>query len=88
MFSMSTPVTARFDGYVVDALDRAVEAGLGANRGAIIATAVHEWLQRHGEESIVESYRRRYAEPRAGEEEALLKLASFSVSACLAAAGR
>lgn len=81
---MSVPVTARLDESVVDALDRAVEAGIAPNRGAVVARAVAEWLGRHGEEAIVESYRRRYGEADPTHDELIDKLASFSVAACLA----
>lgn len=85
---MSIPVTARLDESVVEAVDRAVEAGLAPNRGAVVARAVAEWLERHGEEAILESYRRRYGSARAGEDELVAKLAAFSVAACLADAER
>ncbi len=81
---MSVPVTARLDESVVEALDRAVEAGLAPNRGAVVSRAVAEWLDRHGENAIVESYRRRYRELDPSHDELLERLASFSVSACLA----
>ena len=85
---MSIPVTARFDAKVVDALDRAVEAGIGATRAAIIAAAVREWLSHHGEDAIAESYRRRYAEADLDHEQLVVGIASFSVAACLAASER
>ena len=81
---MSIPVTARLDESVVEALDRAVGAGLAPNRGAVVARAVAEWLNRHGEDAIVESYRRRYAEPDPAHDELIEQIASFSVAACLA----
>jgi Arc/MetJ-type ribon-helix-helix transcriptional regulator len=81
---MSIPVTARLDESVVDALDRAVEAGLAPNRGAVVARAVSEWLSRHGEDAIIESYRHRYAVPDSARDELVAKLATFSVAACLA----
>ncbi len=83
---MSTPVTARLDKSVVEAVDRAVDAGLAPNRAAVVARAVAEWLDRHGEEAIVESYRRRYGATQAGPDELIAKLAAFSVAACLAEA--
>jgi len=85
---MSTPVTARLDESVVEAVDRAVDAGLAPNRAAVVARAVAEWLDRHGEEAIVESYRRRYGATPAGSDELIAKLAAFSVAACLAEAER
>jgi Arc/MetJ-type ribon-helix-helix transcriptional regulator len=85
---MSIPVTARLDESVVEAVDRAVEAGLAPNRGAVVARAVAEWLDRHGEEAIVESYRHRYGSALPGHDELIAKLAAFSVAACLAEAER
>lgn len=82
---MSVPVTARFDEQTVDALDRAVSAGLASNRGALIANAVGEWLARHGEEAIAASYRRRYAANDVEHDELVADLAGFSVASCLAA---
>ncbi|RLE13600.1 MAG: hypothetical protein DRJ28_07065 [Actinobacteria bacterium] len=81
---MSVPVTARLDESVVEALDRAVDAGLAPTRGAVIARAVGDWLNLHGEEAIVESYRRRYVEPDATGNDLIADLALFSVAACLA----
>lgn len=81
---MSTPVTARLDEAVVEALDQAVSAGLAPNRGAVIAKAVHEWLARHGEDAVVESYRRRYAEPDPDHADLIARMAAFSAAACLA----
>lgn len=81
---MSVPVTTRLDPEVVEALDHAVAAGLAANRAAVIAAAVHEWLRRHGEDEITASYQRRYAEPDADQSELVARFASFSVAACLA----
>ena len=85
---MSTPVTARLDESVVEAVDRAVDAGLAPNRAAVVARAVAEWLDRHGEEAIVESYRRRYGAIQTGSDELIAKLAAFSIAACLAEAER
>jgi hypothetical protein len=51
------------DEATVRALDDAVAAGLAPNRAALIARAVAEWLERHDEALILESYRRAYAEP-------------------------
>ncbi len=82
---MSIPVTARLDEDVVQALDAAVDAGLAPNRGAVVATAVGEWLARHGGEAIAESYRRRYAEINPVHDELIAQFANFSVAACLAA---
>jgi len=82
---MGVPLTTRLDPAVVEALDRAVAAGLAANRAAVISAAVREWLASHGEDAIAASYRRRYAEPDCGHDELIAQLASFSVAACLAA---
>jgi hypothetical protein len=73
---------------VVEALDRAVAAGLAPNRGSIIAHAVGEWLDRHGEEAIVQSYQRRYGQPDAEHDAVVAALSSSSVAACLANAER
>jgi Arc/MetJ-type ribon-helix-helix transcriptional regulator len=81
---VSTPVSARLEDEVVAALDRAVAAGLAANRAAVIAQAVGEWLVRHGEEEIVASYRRRYSSPELEHDDLIERLAAFSVAACLA----
>lgn len=81
---MSIPVTARLDETVVDALDRAVEAGLAPTRGAVVVAAVREWLATHSENTIEESYRRRYQQPDAANDELLAHFAAFSVAACLA----
>jgi Arc/MetJ-type ribon-helix-helix transcriptional regulator len=85
---MSVPVTARLDPEVVDALDRAVRAGIAPTRGAVIAAAVREWIQNHGEDAITESYRRRYAEPDDDHDQLVARLAAFSVAACLATSER
>ncbi|MEX1007197.1 MAG: ribbon-helix-helix domain-containing protein [Acidimicrobiia bacterium] len=85
---MSIPVTARLDPEVVEALDRAVKAGIATTRGAIISAAVREWLSNHGEDAITASYRRRYAEPDRDDDQLVARLASFSVAACLAASER
>ncbi len=85
---MSIPVTARLDESAVEALDRAVDAGMAPTRGAVVARAVSEWLDRHAEDAIVESYRRRYAESDPAGQELLEKIAAFSVAACLADTGR
>jgi Arc/MetJ-type ribon-helix-helix transcriptional regulator len=81
---MSIPVTARLDESVVEALDRAVDAGIAPNRGAIISHAVADWLNFHGERAIVESYERRYGETDSGHDQLVEALSSFSIAACLA----
>jgi hypothetical protein len=82
---MTIPIPTRLDPATVEALDRAIEAGIGSTRAAIIAEAVREWLELHGEEAIAASYRRRYSSPDAGDADLLARLSSFSVAACLAA---
>ena len=88
---MSVPVTARLDEATVEALDRAVSAGLAPNRGAVVSQAVRTWLAQHAEEAIIASYRRRYAEPNSPDGphgpdiELIAALGAFSASACLAA---
>jgi len=72
------------DPSVVEALDRAVAAGLAPNRGSIVSAAVRSWLADHGEEAIVASYRRRYAGEDPDHDEHVAQIAAFSVAACLA----
>jgi Arc/MetJ-type ribon-helix-helix transcriptional regulator len=81
------PVTVRLDPSVVEALDRAVAAGLAPNRGSIVSAAVHAWLTKHSEEAIVASYRRRYTDADPAHDELAGQLAAFSVAACLAVNG-
>jgi len=83
---VSTPVTARLDERVVVAIDAAVASGVAPTRGAVVAEAVKEWLARHGEEAIADSYRRRYAHLDPGQDALVGDLAAFSVAACLASA--
>jgi len=80
---MSVPITTRLDEQVVEALDRAVAAGMAPTRAGLVATAVSEWLGRHGESAIAESYRRRYERTDAAEHELLSRLGAFSAAACL-----
>ncbi len=84
---MSVPVTTRLDPSVVEALDRAVAAGLAPNRGSIVSAAVRAWLGEHSEEAIVASYRRRYADSDPAHDELVGQLAAFSIAACLAVNG-
>jgi ribosomal protein S12 methylthiotransferase accessory factor YcaO len=60
---VTVPVTCRLDQNTVDLLDRAVTYDVAPTRAALVVLAVDEWLERHNEELIVESYRRAYAEP-------------------------
>jgi len=80
---VSIPITTRLDEREVEALDRAVAAGLATTRAGLVATAVGEWLSRHGEEAIAESYRRRYEHSDASETELVVRLGAFSAAACL-----
>ncbi len=80
---MSAPVTARLDDEAIAALDAAVAAGIAENRSAAVAEAVKEWLSRHSEAAIVESYRRRYAEPEPEQVELVGRIAAYGVAACL-----
>ena len=80
---MSVPITARLDEEAVEALDRAVAAGLAPTRAGLVATAVGEWLRRHGEEAIAESYRRRYEHTDAAEADLVARVGAFSAAACL-----
>lgn len=84
--AVTTPVTTRLDEDIVEALDAAVAAGLAPNRGAVVSAAVREWLAQHGEETIVDSYRRRYGTSDPGSDELVRQLSTFSVAACLAVA--
>lgn len=86
--AVSVPVSARLDEAVVEAVDRAVGAGLAPNRGSLVANAVREWLNRHGEDAIAASYQRRYGQPDHEHDALVSALSSFSVAACLANAER
>lgn len=79
------PVTTRLDEATVEALDQAVIAGLGPNRGALVSAAVREWLALHSEEAIATSYKHRYTAPDPEHDELVAKLGAFSAAACLAA---
>lgn len=82
---MTIPVTTRLDQKTVEALDKAVAAGLASNRSAIVSEAVSDWLAQHGEDAIVNSYRHRYQTPDHDHDELMSKIGAFSASACLAA---
>jgi Arc/MetJ-type ribon-helix-helix transcriptional regulator len=75
---MSVPITARLDEETVAALDRAVRAGAGATRAAVVAQAVQEWVARHSEEAIAASYRRAYAEPDPDEATLVARVGAYS----------
>jgi len=80
---VSVPITTRLDEQAVEALDRAVAAGIATTRAALVAAAVSEWLSRHAEEAIVESYRRRYGHPDAAEAGLVARIGAFSAGTCL-----
>lgn len=80
---VSVPVTSRLDEAVVRALDQAVAAGAAETRAGLIATAVAEWLDRHGEEAIVASYRKRYAKPDPDHDALVDALAGYSARVIL-----
>ncbi|MGI8574033.1 MAG: ribbon-helix-helix domain-containing protein [Egibacteraceae bacterium] len=77
---MGIPITARLDEQTAAALDRAVRQGAGPTRSAVVANAVREWLARHSEDAIVESYRRAYAEDDADHEQLLAELGAYSAT--------
>ena len=85
---MSTPVTTRLDPAVVDALDKAVSAGLASTRAALTTDAVSGWLARHGEDAVVGSYRRRYEHSDPDHDALVAQIGAFSAAACLALDGR
>jgi len=80
---VSVPVTSRLDEDAVRALDRAVAAGAAETRAGLIARAVSEWLERHGEEAIAASYRSRYATPDPEHGALLNALAGYSARVIL-----
>ena len=77
---MGRPITARLDEDVVRAIDDAVACGVAPNRGAIISRAVKEWLSRHSEEAIKDSYRKRYENLDPDEHELVAKLGALSAA--------
>lgn len=81
---MSQPITARLDEDVVQAIDEAVACGVAPNRGAIISRAVREWLSRHSEEAIKDSYRKRYEALDLDEQDLIARLATISAAICIA----
>ncbi len=80
---VSIPVTSRLDERTVRALDAAVAAGSAPSRAALIAAAVAEWLERHDEEAIIESYRRAYAEPDPEHDAVMAAFMEHSMKAIL-----
>lgn len=81
---MSVPVTARLDEATVAALDRIVTSRSATSRGALVALAVREWLTRHDEAAIIDSYRRAYAEPDPDHDALVAAVGRFSAASCLA----
>lgn len=77
---MSVPITARLDEDTVAALDDAVRAGAGPNRAAVVAAAVRDWLARHCEDAIAESYRRTYSEPDPEHDELVARLGAYAAT--------
>lgn len=80
---MGRPITTRLDADVVAALDRAVRAGAGPTRAAVVAVAVREWLAQHSDDAIAESYRRAYAEPDAEHDALITALGGYAVAEML-----
>lgn len=78
------PVGTSLEPAVIEALDRAVAAGLAPNRSAIVAAAVERWLAEHSEDTIIESYDHRYSSPDLDHDALVARLASVSITACLA----
>ncbi|MDA8270759.1 MAG: ribbon-helix-helix domain-containing protein [Actinomycetota bacterium] len=77
---MSHPITARLPDDIIKAIDEAVKSGVAANRGALISKAINEWLSKHSEDAIRESYRKRYASSNQSELELVTKLGLASAA--------
>jgi Arc/MetJ-type ribon-helix-helix transcriptional regulator len=77
---MSVPITTRLEEGTVEALDRAVRAGAAPTRAAVVARAVEEWLARHSEEAIAESYRTAYANSDLDHDGLVARLGAYSAS--------
>jgi Arc/MetJ-type ribon-helix-helix transcriptional regulator len=77
---MSVPITTRLEEGTVEALDRAVRAGAAPTRAAVVARAVEDWLTRHSEEAIAESYRTAYANPDPDHDELVAHLGAYSAN--------
>ncbi|CAN5788551.1 hypothetical protein BH23ACT8_BH23ACT8_01240 [soil metagenome] len=77
---MSVPITTRLDEGTVLALDDAVRAGAAPTRAAVVAAAVRDWLARHSEDAIAESYLRAYAEPDPEHDELVARLGAYSAT--------
>lgn len=78
---MGVPITARLDEDIVAALDRAVRAGAAPTRSAVVADAVRQWVARHSEDAITESYRRAYADPDADHDHLVARIGGYSAAA-------
>ena len=81
---MGAPITARLDDETVAALDRAVAAGAAPTRAAVVAEAVREWLARHSEDAIADSYRRAYADPDPDHDDLVARLGTYSAGSLTA----
>lgn len=77
---MSVPITTRLDEATVNALDQAVRAGAGTTRAAVVAEAVREWVARHSEEAIAESYRRAYADSDPEDADLVARIGAYSAA--------
>jgi Arc/MetJ-type ribon-helix-helix transcriptional regulator len=88
LISMGVPVTARLDDDTVAALDSAVRAGAASSRSAVVAEAVREWVQRHSEDAIAESYRRAYTDPDSDHEDLVAHLGAYSAKVLVDDPGR
>lgn len=75
---MSIPLTTRLSEDAVAALEELVAAGRAPSKGAIVAEAVRQWLERHHEDAIAASYRRAYATPDADRDRLLRAIAETS----------
>lgn len=81
---MTVRVTARLEEAVVKVIDSAVAAGIAPSRPAVITLAVHEWLARHAEDSIVASYRSRYSSAEPQQDALAFTISKFAIPARLA----
>lgn len=77
---MGAPITARLDDQTVAAVDRAVAAGAAPTRSAVVVEAVREWLARHSEDAIAQSYRHAYAEPDPDHDALVARLGEFTAA--------
>jgi Arc/MetJ-type ribon-helix-helix transcriptional regulator len=77
---MSQPVTTRLNENMVKAIDDAVTSGLAPTRGAVISKAIEEWLSRHSEDAIRESYKKRYESTSKDERDLVTKVGLASTA--------